>query len=373
MTTNKRILDYDLQLVRLFADLIPTTEYENREVAEGTYDYIFCHREGIQDNYEHIKSFTHSTTKIVVDLTTESGNLQPFLDYFYELTNTEPYQFYLILDTDITSYLNKVKVNYKVLHSFEIVYYAFLNEKSDNIIMSDVSAFKNGFVSLNNSVRPQRIALLLEFLKRNIPLDNCSFLFTTAGPLGSVFTPEIYRQSVQTFNDNNEITADDVKLLMGIKLPKLLDHDVNTPTYIHNNINYLYEPILNFVTENVTGIDKEDISRYGLLTYTEKCIKPFVAGQIPLMLSLVGTQDVLRGLGFDLFDDLIDTSYEKEPIAFKRLSMMVDELERLLKMDLVEYKKNNIHRFEHNVNNLHRLKKSGFEMVKSFLYDEIYK
>jgi hypothetical protein len=375
MITNKRILDFDLQMSRLFVDLISETEYDAIEVAEGLYDFIFTHREGIQDNYESIKEYTKPTTKIVVDITTESGNLQPFLDYFYELTNTEPFQFYLIVDSDLTNYVNNVDIKYKLLHSFDIVYYGFLNEKSDSKIEGRVDAYKNGFISLNNSVRVQRVVFLLELLRRNISLDTCSFLFTTADGRGSVYTPHIYDEIVVNLHKNNFITEADVKLLTDIKpnLPKIIDYDVSKPTYIYNRVtDEVYKYIINFVTENVTGIDR-DTSPYGLITFTEKCIKPFHAGQIPLMLSLLGTQNILRKLGFDLYDDIIDTSYETETNPYKRVSMMVDELEKLMKLDVEEFKKNNINRFEANFNNLQRLHDSAFEKIKSFLYDEIYK
>ena len=62
---------------------------------------------------------------------------------------------------------------------------------------------------------------------------------------------------------------------------------------------------------------------------------------------------------------------ESNPIY--RIKSIVTELERLLQIDLIQYKKNNQHRFDSNYNLLETLTKSGEEKVKSFLYEEILK
>ena len=121
------------------------------------------------------------------------------------------------------------------------------------------------------------------------------------------------------------------------------------------------------------GMTDGDESPFGLITFTEKIIKPFLAKQIPLFIALPGLQEVLRNLGFDLFDDLIVTSYEKESNPIYRIKSTVTELQRLLQIDLIQYKKNNQHRFDYNYNLLEILTKSGEEKVKSFLYEEILK
>ena len=140
---NKRILDFDLQLARVFGEFIKEDEYDQIGNCSGTYDIIFLHRETAQDRFDEVLPYCKSTTKIVVDITTESGNLQVFLDSFYELTNKEPYQFYLIVDSNLSKYIDEVKINYKVLHSFNLVFYAFLNELSDNKLHNKKQIFAN--------------------------------------------------------------------------------------------------------------------------------------------------------------------------------------------------------------------------------------
>ena len=69
------------------------------------------------------------------------------------------------------------------------------------------------------------------------------------------------------------------------------------------------------------------------ISFTEKTIKPFVRGQLPLIHSYTGLQSELRKMGFDLYDDFINHSYENETNSVKRLEMIVDEGKRLLYLD----------------------------------------
>lgn len=373
----KRILDFDYQLPRLFGKFINQREYVTKNDAIGEFDVVFCHREGLQDSFNELLTYTNSNTKIVVDITTESGNLQSFLDCFIHITQQNSNEFYLIIDSDINYYINKVHIpkNVKILQGFDLVFFAFLNELSDNTLNNNNQIFSstNEFLSLNNSCRLHRVLLLSELLKRNLPMTNCSFLFSTGGGSGSKFNKEVYIDCVNNLFESNIINKFEYDNLIAYNLPKNLDYDLNTFTYIHNQINHLYHPILNLVTENVMGMSQGDASPFGTITFTEKIIKPFLAKQIPLFIALPGLQEVLRNLGFDLFDDLIVTSYEMESNPIYRIKSIVTELQRLLQIDLIQYKKNNQHRFDYNYNLLEILTKSGEEKVKSFLYEEILK
>lgn len=63
---------------------------------------------------------------------------------------------------------------------------------------------------------------------------------------------------------------------------------------------------------------------------TEKTILAFSMFQLPLILSVPGTVEFVRSMGFDMFDDIIDHSYDKEQDPERRILMVVDELERLV-------------------------------------------
>ena len=91
---SKRILDFDYQLGRLFGELI--YDYDNIESANGLYDVIFLHREGLQDNFKDVKKYTKSNSKIICDVTTESGNIDTYLDTLSEISSQESFDFHLL-------------------------------------------------------------------------------------------------------------------------------------------------------------------------------------------------------------------------------------------------------------------------------------
>jgi hypothetical protein len=375
MIDNFRILDCDLQLCRTLGLFISENSYDTLEHSNGVYDLIFTHRETFQDNFDSVKKYTKPNSKIVTDISTESGNIDDFLNVYKKIASSNPYQFYLICDAPIP---NKEHYgdNVKILDSHDIVFYAYLNTSSDTFDMLQTSidaSIHNGFLSLNNSCRLHRVYLLTQILDKNLPIDKCSFLFSTGTPIGWKYNKDVFKSCLDILLETNIISNELYNKTFNYSLPKILDYDNTNGTFIYNNLTNLYDTILNLVTENLTGMSNGDISNDKIYTFTEKTIKPYIAKQIPLFFALPGHLNVLRELGFDLFDDLIDNSYDTEMNHVKRLDLILNELEKLLKLDLIEYKKNNHHRFDYNYNLLEILTKSGEEKVKSFLYEEILK
>lgn len=103
------------------------------------------------------------------------------------------------------------------------------------------------------------------------------------------------------------------------------------------------EAIFNVVQESSIGADfRSHTGVYGVIPsewqtvtsdrifFTEKTAKAFLMNQIPLMIAAPGMVQVLRDMGFDMFDDIVDHSYDKEDNIVKRCDMVYDELERLV-------------------------------------------
>lgn len=375
MIDNFRILDCDFQLSRTFGLFIPENSYDTFENANGLYDLIFTHREKIQDDFDSIKKYTKPNSKIITDITTESGNIDDFLIPYKNIIKSEPYQFYLICDAPIPS-KEQYGDNVKILDSHDLVFYAHLNNKSDNfhILQTNVDAFiHSGFLSLNNSCRLHRVYLLTQLLDRNLPIDNCSFLFSTGTPNGWKYNEDVFKSCLDSLLETNIISNESYNRTFKYNLPKTLDYDNRESIFIHNELGDLYNIILNLVTENLTGMSSGDISNDKIYTFTEKTIKPFMAKQIPLFFALPGHLNVLRELGFDLFDDLIDNSYDMEINHVKRLDLILNELQRLMVIDLVEFKNKNKNRFDNNFKLLETLTEKGEDKIKTFLYEEILK
>jgi hypothetical protein len=90
-----------------------------------------------------------------------------------------------------------------------------------------------------------------------------------------------------------------------------MSHPANTNTY------------LNVVTEN--SWDEPFIS--------EKIFKPIACGQFFLLLSGTGTVELLRKLGFDVFDDYFDHSYDQESDLETRAKLLVKVIDNWMQAD----------------------------------------
>jgi hypothetical protein len=375
MINNFRILDCDLQLCRTFGLFISGNSYDTFENPMGLYDILFTHRETFQDNFDSIKKYTKPNSKIVTDISTESGNIDDFLNVYKKIVASNPYQFYLICDAPIP---NKEQYgdNVKILDSHDISFYAYLNTNSDSFDMLESSidaSLHNGFLSLNNSCRIHRVYLLTQLLDKNLPIDKCSFLFSIGSPQGWKYNKDVFKSCLDSLLETNFISNELYDKTFNYTLPKILDYDNTNGTFIYNKLNSLYDTILNLITENLTGMSNGDISNDKIYTFTEKTIKPFIAKQIPIFFALPGHLNVLRNLGFDLFDDLIDNSYDTEMNHVKRLDLILNELQRLMQIDLVEFKNKNKNRFDSNFKLLDTLTQRGQNLIKIFLHEEILK
>jgi hypothetical protein len=63
---------------------------------------------------------------------------------------------------------------------------------------------------------------------------------------------------------------------------------------------------------------------------TEKTVKAFALGQIPMILGPRGQVEKTRQQGFDLFDDLIDHGYDNEPDPLLRIEQFISSLEKFI-------------------------------------------
>lgn len=108
------------------------------------------------------------------------------------------------------------------------------------------------------------------------------------------------------------------------KLPILVDGiiDSENKQHYHTDVNF-FKCFINVITETSSQTD-DDIWRE--IFITEKTFKAFAYRQLPIWFAVPGTVQVVRDLGFDVFDDIINHSYDNEQSEDKRLSMVVNEL-----------------------------------------------
>lgn len=109
-------------------------------------------------------------------------------------------------------------------------------------------------------------------------------------------------------------------------------------------VNLIKDSYVNLVSESDLG-DKT----IGFFI-TEKTIKPFIYSQIPLILAKPGMVAHLKKYGFDMFDDIIDNSYDSIIDLDGRIEMIYNELLKLKSINLSEWFKDNDNRFKYNYN-----------------------
>lgn len=372
MAWNKRILDYDEgAAANMLEPFFPRVEY--RPAATGTYDVVLLTRDNIQDSFDDVLQYLHPESKIVVNIVPESGCFDEFLDYFDKLTrNHSTISFYLIADIDFDYNFNQnVKVcssyNMSLLMFFENYSYNKQNTQAYNIHGFKVFQKTNGFCCLNGRLRTHRVFLLLELLKRNLlKLDRendntnlVSFLFYTN-------KENTDYEQYDIMVDGINISDADKNILINAKkyLPiKLWDEDGSPPKLVLGGDHVC--KVLNLVTENISGMD----CSMGIVTFTEKAWAPFKLHQIPIYSSVPGYVSTLRNMGFDLFDDIVDHSYDSELDNLKRLQLAVDQLEKVSKLNLVELYKKNYLRFVKNNLLSEELKMKGFFTLKNFILE----
>lgn len=97
---------------------------------------------------------------------------------------------------------------------------------------------------------------------------------------------------------------------------------------------------------------------------TEKCVKPFYNLQFPIIFGHKGIIKDLRDEGFDMFDDIIDHSYDNIVVesttsltrndVILKSNMITNELLKLSKLDIHSIYLKNKDRFLHNQENLYK-------------------
>lgn len=143
------------------------------------------------------------------------------------------------------------------------------------------------------------------------------------------------------------------------------------PLYIDGEVDLIAQHIpvddrftsafVNYVIE--TSYDRSvSPTSWNLPFLSEKSMKPFAWGQVPIFLNVANTIPYIRELGFDLFDDIIDHGYDIEPDPHIRIVKSVDQLQKICSWtieDCRDYKSKNLHRFAHNIQLIHYYKNGG--------------
>ena len=98
--------------------------------------------------------------------------------------------------------------------------------------------------------------------------------------------------------------------------------------------------------------------------------------QFPILFGYSGIVQYFRDKGFDMFDDIIDHSYDKidSNRLIEKSDAIVTELERLCDLDWDKLNKDNKHRLEVNQKllNKYNLESKRTEAIAKFIFGDNY-
>lgn len=372
---NKRILDYSYESPRILHSFYSNVDFKTQKNHQ-TYDIIICNRDNIQNKNEFndILNYVNGDTKILVDIIQESGGLDNFIDYFNTISKEHiNIKFYLLVDSEFDFIFSSNVIS---LQSYKLSFLPFfenfcMSEHDSQLILNDLSIYNKemGVLSLNGSIRTHRILLLNELLNRGFNIDSHDHYVSFLLYNNDFFDSDFYESFIKTMLNDNLLSNTEYLTLLSIKnkLPIKIPNETDGRPNLE--LNHCYKKIINLVTENTAGYDGTDNSKYKTITFTEKAWKPFKTHQLPLYISLNGYVDIIRNLGFDVFDDFINHRYDTEIDHKKRLGMVLDELEKISKLDCLDFYKKNYIRFAKNYSNIYKLKAEAYLELQSFIYD----
>ena len=179
------------------------------------------------------------------------------------------------------------------------------------------------FVCLNNGHRWQRFELTCELLKRNLKQH---------GQISYIQSPPVPVWGFPILIDRSEVSWHEQR-------------DINFPEL--NGA--LYNIICETAYESEPGAS--ELTHHHRPGMTEKSYKCFALYQIPIWLAPYSAVACYRALGFDVFDDVIDHSYDLEIDSARRIYMVADQVQKICEQShpkLLELKKHLLPRFEHN-------------------------
>ncbi len=211
------------------------------------------------------------------------------------------------------------------------------------------------FLTFNKSHRAHRLALLCVLKNNGLIQDtNWSFIPTDHNKVSKEYFDKIMDEEVSSKfineinyfnelkfklsdfeNDDYKYQLDDKQRL--IDIAHILTTIENVKTYEHSYVNITTESLF----ENLKNT----------IHISEKSYKPFYYLQIPIFLaSPLHVKKIREEFNLDLFDDVIDHSYDLERDHKKRFRMVMDEINRVYKNKekIIDFYRNNKDRLEEN-------------------------
>ena len=209
------------------------------------------------------------------------------------------------------------------------------------------------FTCHNRMLKQHRVGMLMLLKKYGLmDVTDWSFLRGSYLKLQHFHEGELIRQYYLNFFTPESLDGlkDEMDFLSNIDVKKSIyeeEYMIDNPSNTDFDFMKTYEinPYKNAYINITTETHYE--SNY-IVHITEKSLLPFNFHQLPIFVASYQHVKYLKDIhGFDMFDDLIDHSYDNEPNGIVRMQMVINELRRLYnkKDEVIEFYKRNSGRF----------------------------
>lgn len=123
------------------------------------------------------------------------------------------------------------------------------------------------------------------------------------------------------------------KIIHPYKYPIIVDLEEVFDTHLRHTHQLFYQVPVQLVVESSSETDS---GSWRNIFITEKTYKVFAWHQLPVFFSVPGHVQKVKNQGFDVFDDIIDHSYDFELNPSRRQIRVVEQIENLCTLDLVD-------------------------------------
>jgi hypothetical protein len=278
----------------------------------------------------------------------------------------------------LAEYVKKHESEIKVYHVMYLPIIISLCVPNFGGSQFDYNRKEKFFMCFNRGPKIHRYSLIVFMLKNNllydanwslIPNNFAKFDYEDYGKIFDASEIENYYNEIEILNNLKLKVSDNEK-------DELYFNEKNEITILNSNYSKFLSPpdfpfnyknsYVNVVTET-KFLDNENV-----IQISEKSFKPFFYYQFPMILATHHhIKSIKEKYNFDFFDDVIDHSYDNEPNQKKRFNLFVNEIKRLHdnKENLIEFYRNNKHRFERNKNKFIAIanNKSDYNFFKSLV------
>ena len=184
---------------------------------------------------------------------------------------------------------------------------------------------------------------------------------TIAKKLLDIFDAKDIRITLGTFPDM--IPTEWRKMVSPYPYPMYVDDDraANTEQHAPQH-NLFYTAPVQLVVESSNQTDR---FAWRNIFITEKSYKVFAWHQFPLWYAVPGTVAKMRDAGFDLFDDIIDHSYDAIDDPVTRMDRVVAEAYQFCRHDGITLRNFHWNRLESNALLVENISKTAFTVQKT--------